>query len=603
MSKYAINWDLDSIFKGGSHSEAFKQFKVEIDHDLNKLKNTWENIPKKIDHETALVWEELILFYQSIQSKIGHGISFVECLNAQNTADEKAQVLLSDMIHLHTRLEVIKSPIVAIFAECGDLEWHDFIAHEKLQSIEYWLNYERRVARKKLPAHIEGLITELAQDGYTAWGMVYDQIAGDLRVDFEQDGKVEKLSMGQLSSKFDHPDRNIRRQAFEKLEAAWATQAPMTAKALNHLAGFRRTAYNHRKWDNILEEAYDFNHLQKSTLDTMWKVVEEENQRMKPYLEYKARLLGLEKLHWYDLYAPVGSIDKTFTYDEACAFVVAQMRKISPDIADFCQMAIEKQWVESEDRSGKRAGAFCTGFPIKKETRVFMTYTNTFNNLSTLAHELGHGYHSWVMRDLPEMIQNYPMTLAETASTFNETAMTDSALKTATTDQEKLYLLDSHLQNGLGLFMNIFARFVFETSFYERRKEGFVTVEELNELMLTAQKRAYQNLLQPDGYHPLFWASKLHFYSTDAPFYNFPYTFGFIYSASLYKFSQTDPTGFPKKYVAMLRDTGRLSCEDIVKKHLGADLSDEAFWHETIRFVLSYVDQFVDLAKKVLNEK
>ena len=145
-----------------------------------------------------------------------------------------------------------------------------------------------------------------------------------------------------------------------------------------------------------------------------------------------------------------------------------QAEGFSPHMAEFMQMALDKRWIEGEDRSGKRGGGFCTGFGPKKQSRIFMTYAGTFENMLTLAHELGHAYHSYVLRKTPAFAADYPMGLAETASIFTETLVIDAALTKSSEKQERLMLLDQKLQGALGLFCDIHSRYLFERNIVSR---------------------------------------------------------------------------------------------------------------------------------------
>ena len=346
----------------------------------------------------------------------------------------------------------------------------------------------------------------------------------------------------------------------------------------------------------MLSEPLEKNRLARQTVDAMWAVVADRSSRLRSYFTAKARLMGLEKLAWYDLNAPVGTLARRMTFAEAGDFVVESIRRVNPDIADFCRMAMDRRWVEAEDRPGKRAGAFCTSFPLLGESRVFMTFSGTYGNMTTLAHELGHGYHSWVLRDLPIGARRYTMSVAETASTFNELIVTDAALGAAADGGERLGLLNQKADDAATFFMNIRARYDFERAFFARRAGGHLSMDALCDLMRRAQQDAYGEALAEDGFHPLFWASKLHFYITRAPFYNFPYTFGYLFSRAIYRRAVAEGTAFGNRYVALLRDTGSMETEALARKHLGVDLTKAAFWEETVDGVLADVDDFVALA-------
>lgn len=216
------------------------------------------------------------------------------------------------------------------------------------------------------------------------------------------------------------------------------------------------------------------------------------------FLTRKAQLFGKEKMDWQDQDAPIilGDLEeKTYSFDQAAAFILENFRKFSPKMADFAQMAFEKSWIEAEDRPGKRPGGYCTELPETQESRIFMTFGNSINEVATLAHELGHAFHSSVMWDLPSLNREYAMNVAETASTFAELIVADATLKEAKSDVEKINLLDTKMQNAIAMFMNIHARFIFENNFYQARQKGLVAEEDITELMLAAQKKATKIVL------------------------------------------------------------------------------------------------------------
>jgi pepF/M3 family oligoendopeptidase len=387
----------------------------------------------------------------------------------------------------------------------------------------------------------------------------------------------------------------VRTRLFAEWEKAWGDSADYASDALNRLAGFRIQTYKHRGWDSILKEPLDINRMSEKTLQVMWDVIDRNKAPFVAYLRRKADMFGLDALSWHDVDAPVGQAVKEVTFDEAAGMIVEQFRKFSPKMADFAEMAFENRWIEAEDRPGKRPGGFCTSFPIKGQTRIFMTYANTASNVATLAHELGHAYHQHVMNDMPALAQEYAMNVAETASTFAEMIVADAAVKQASSEEERLTLIEDKIQRSVAFFMNIHARFLFETEFYERRKKGLVGTDELNELMTNAQKRAFKEAL--GEYHPHFWASKLHFYITGVPFYNFPYTFGYLFSSGIYAVAQREGSGFEDKYIALLRDTGSMTVEELAMKHLGVDLTKPDFWQSAVDLAVEDVTQFLEMTK------
>src|SRR5699024_901015 len=276
-----------------------------------------------------------------------------------------------------------------------------------------------------------------------------------------------------------------------------------------------------------------------------------------------------------------------FTYDEACEFILEHFASFGPKLTDFTKKALDNRWVEAENRPNKRPGGYCTSLPEFNESRIFMTFTGTPSDVSTLAHELGHAFHSHAMKDLPQLKRRYAMNVAETASTFAENIIDNAAIQTAKTKEEKISLLGSKLETATAMLLNIHARFLFEDQFYTERQAGFVSHKRLNELMIEAQREAYEDSLA--SYNPHFWASKLHFFIDSVPFYNYPYTFGYLFSLGVYAQYLQEPAGFEEKYIALLRDTGSMEVEELAKKHLNVDITDEAFWTAGIEIMVKDV--------------
>ena len=365
---------------------------------------------------------------------------------------------------------------------------------------------------------------------------------------------------------------------------------------MNHLAGFRLTVYDKRGWKEVLKEPLAISRMKQETLDSMWKAITNNKKYLVAFLERKAKLLGIERLSWYDVDAPLETAaGRQLSYDEGAAFILKHFATFGEKLTRFTERAFEERWIEAEDRGNKRPGGFCTDFPESNQSRIFMTYSGTPDNVSTLAHELGHAFHSYAMRDVHPLNGDYAMNVAETASTFAEMIVSDAAVNEAADNEEKITMLETKIQGTIAFFMNIHARFLFETRFYEERREGFVSAERLNELMEEAQREAYCGAL--DEYHPHFWASKLHFYISSVPFYNFPYTFGYLFSLGIYQKALEEKDGFEEKYIALLKDTGSMTVEDLAIKHLNEDITKTDFWESAIRSCVKDIELFLELTE------
>lgn len=588
-------WDLDTFFPGGSESPQFATYIEEIENDVKFLNERISQVspPQSTNGSEGLV--AVVDLVQSIAVKLREAGAFVACLAAQNMKDKKAILLSGRMKTIFASYSSALTLFDQILMNTADDVWKSLLQSDLFKPISFPLDERRTSAKEKLSPEQEILVNDLAIDGYHGWSDLYNTIVGQISIPFEENGETKQLSVGQAANKLSSENRETRKEMFKKWEETWEENSDFCADALNHLAGFRINLYKHRGWNSIHKEPLDYNRMSEKTLNVMWEVIDRNKDIFLTYFERKAKLLGLDSLSWHDVDAPIGNATKEVSYDDAADFIVEHFQKFSPKMADFTVKAFEKNWIEAEDRPGKRPGGFCTSFPDSKETRIFMTYAKTASNVSTLAHELGHAYHQHVMNNLEPLAQRYAMNVAETASTFAEMIVSDASVKTASNKEERLVLLEDKIQRSVAFFMNIHSRFIFETNFYAERKKGLVGSERLNELMVDAQKVAYKGALSE--YHPQFWASKLHFYITGVPFYNFPYTFGYIFSAGIYAKALEEGSSFEDKYISLLQDTGSMKVEDLASKHLGVDLTQPEFWQSAIDLAVTDVKEFLKLTE------
>ncbi|SFK22118.1 oligoendopeptidase, pepF/M3 family [Halobacillus dabanensis] len=589
MANYRLTWDLDSIFEGGSDSGELKKYVHKTEENLDELEQLIDTFtpPRNTDQTEDL--SVILDKVQLVTKELSEFGAFVSCLSAQNVHDKKANIWQSKRSELGARLSNALTELDQVFVQVDNDVWKSILNQKPFKVISFVLDERRQLAKDKLEVKRESLINDLSVDGYHAWGQMYDSIVAKLSI--TMDG--EKLSVGQASNKLDDSDRNVRKEAFEKLQETWGNDADLFSETLNHLSGFRLQTYKHRGWENVLKEPLEYNRMSEKTLNAMWNTITEYKKHYIPYMKKKAEKLGINQMSFYDVEAPIGQTENRMSFQEGAELIIQQFRKFSPKMAEFAEMAFEKRWIEAEDRPGKQPGGFCTSFPDSGETRIFMTYSGSPSSVATLAHELGHAYHQHVMNGLPIFNQGYAMNVAETASTFAEMIVADAAVKQAVDEAERLTLLEDKVQRSVAFFMNIHARFLFETRFYEERKQGVVSAERLNTLMTEAQKEAYMETLEE--YDPTFWASKLHFHITDVPFYNFPYTFGYLFSMGIYSKALEIGRDFEGQYIALLQDTGRMTVEDLARKHLGVDVEEPEFWEHALDLCLGDLKEFMSL--------
>lgn len=593
--KYAINWDLESIFASGSSSESLQQELQQISTKMKEFHQLVDAFTPNAENQVEAL-TEILAVHEEIQKSFTECGSFIEALNSANIHDQQAKLLTGQLYSNLPAFQLATTILNKKFASYSEEDWQNLMTH--FSQIAFRLSEMRRDGQELLDEQSENIINTLALDGQSAWSQHYDTIVASIQIPFNG----EMLSAGQaFNTMMSSQDKAVRQELFEKWEKAWSEKADIFADTLNHLDGFRLNNYKLHGVDDFLKQPLEYNRLDKETLDMMWGTIQKNKQPIIDFLTRKAQLFGKDKMDWQDQDAPIvlGDFEeRRYTFDQAADFIVENFKKFSPKMSEFAQMAFDKAWIEAEDRPGKRPGGYCTSLPKSQESRIFMTYGESVNEVSTLAHELGHAFHSHVMWDLPTLNQDYAMNVAETASTFAELIVADATLKEAKTDEEKINLLDVKLQNAIAMFMNIHARFIFESNFYAARQKGLVATDEITRLMVEAQKEAYINGL--GSYHPHFWAAKLHFFIDEVPFYNFPYTFGYLFSLGIYAKASQHTDGFEDQYIALLRDTASMTTEELAKKHLDTDLHQATFWQAGIDMVLKDIATFMELTEKYI---
>lgn len=590
MKLVGMIWDMEQWFAGGSRSETFLTYLQTITQNMKQLKAV---LMDKGSIRNVTFWVDFIQQIQSIANHVRHASNFVECLAAQDVEDMNAKKLENHVLQLEAMYQSLLIQFERYLGEMTEKQWQQIIHDKHLQSISYPLAVRRKSAQEQRQGQ-ETLANELAVDGYHAWGKHQLSIISKLRISVDTEKNKQGLTMGQAMGKLSDPQGQTRKAVFDQIIKSWDKIAPLSADALNHLAGFRLTRYRHKGWHSVLKEPLVNNRISQQTLEAMWEAVAQNRTMLTKYLDKKRQLLQLDHLNWYDLNVPLNSQMTKINYQEAAHVIRAQVAKCSPKLAEVVQRAFSENWIDAEARPTKTAGGFCTPSPIAKQSRIILTYHPSIRGCAQLAHELGHAYHQFMMHDLPAFIQRFPMTLAEAASIFTEMLVYDHFQQKCNDKNEMLALLDSKLQNAVLLLMNMCGRFLFEKRFYEARQYKYVDVDALNDLMVEAQREAFANGLA--SYFPYQWATKEHFYLTDIPFYNFPYTFGYLFSMGLFARYRELGDHFEEEYLQLLRDSGRMQVEDLAKKYLGMDLTQTHFWQSALNEIANDVEAFIQLA-------
>lgn len=451
-------------------------------------------------------------------------------------------------------------------------------------------------ARYLMPTELEVLANELSLSGTVAWNKLQGAVTSQLSVNFEADGETKEYPMPALINFRSHPDEDTRRRAYEAEMAAWKSVEVPLSMALNGVKGTTATLNKRRGRTDAVHSAIDMARIERTTLDAMLGSMVDSLPTFHTYFLKKADRLGKAQLDWWDLFAPDSTSNKTFTWSETKDFILTHFGSFSPELSNFAKRAFDNNWVDAEQRDGKRGGAFCMGIPGKKESRILCNFDGSLDQVGTIAHELGHAFHNECAYNAnkTEFQQDTPMTLAETASIMCETIVTEALLKETTDPQDRLAILGNDLVGASQVIVDIYSRYLFETEIFEKREQAELSPTEINDAMIRSQKAAYGDALHPEHLNKYAWTWKPHYYYSSLSFYNFPYAFGLLFAKGLYEIYQERGDAFIADYKNLLASTGEANAETLAQR-FGIDIQGKTFWANSLNGIAKEIEIYKTL--------
>ncbi len=553
--------------------------------------------------QAAADWEAVLLAHEKILARLSHLSTYVTCLASADADDARYAMAEGRVAVLRATLEKVSVELRRVLGPLDDAAFAAFASRPALDGARHYLHTLRVEAKTSMQPALEGLAADLGAHGITGWGRLYDGISAKMQFDMVYpDGRRERVPMAQRRSLMADPDRRVRKAAFEAGNVSWAEASDVLAQALNHIAGTRLVLNVRRGVGHFLDVALHQAGISQKTLDAMFEAVRAHAELPRRGLRLKAKAMGLSAISWFDLEAPLPlpSAERV-PFERGVGMVRDAFGRGYPKLATYFDELFTRRWVETDARAGKRPGAYCIASELTDDVRVFMTYQGSLGDISTLAHEVGHAFHAEVMRGLRVFSRQYPMTLAETASTFAESLLSDGLLADPSlSPAQRALLLGEAVGDGAAFLLDVPTRFFFEKKFYEERAAGELPASRLSDLMRETQREIFGDALAVGEEDPLFWASKLHFFIPDVTFYNFPYTFGFLLSRGMYAIYKQEGPAFLARYEQFLRMTGSAMAHDVAKASIGRDLESPQFWSDAIETLRAPTDELEKLLSSVL---
>ena len=576
-------WNL-SIMYSGLDDPALQE-------DMNKLVEANQAFKAAVEKASTLDDKEkaeLILSEMEKYNKILFKIfDFLQLRQACNTEDGQNMALINKVMNIYNEGAEYTVAADRILASIEDV---DALAKESelIKEYTFLIKETKKRCSHLLSNEVEAMISAMDMTGGGAWGDLQSYLTSTVKVDY--DGK--QITLSEVRNLAYSSDAKVRKDAYDAELKCYEKIADSVAFSLNNIKNQVTMLSGKKGYESPLAMTLENSRMSRQTLDAMMEAVEEYLPVFRKYLRKKGELLGYNNgLPWFELFAPLGKSDKEYSLEEARNYLIECFNNLTPDMADMMKEAFDNEWIDFYPRNGKQGGAFCAGLSGYKQSRILTNYDGTFGAIDTLAHELGHAFHNRMLEGHRRLNNDYPMPVAETASTFNEVHLGHYALSKAANNEEKLALLENDLREKAQCVVDIYSRYLFETAVFEQSQEKFLMAPDLKEIMLDCQKKAYGDGLDPEYMHPYMWVCKSHYYSSGMSFYNFPYTFGNLFAQGLYNLYCEQGDEFIEKYKEMLRLTPVHTIEEDGAM-LGIDLTKKDFWANSLKSIADEIEEF-----------
>lgn len=562
---------------------------AEFQNDFKRIDSLFAEFDKiKLEDNIDCV-KSVIKKLEEINTTIFRLFTYIELNQAINTTDEKTTYYSNN---LSSKLSDYAKTFTIIDKFLGSITC-DITQDEYLKQYEFFFKNKKEALKHVLPEDIEEVIAKMKLSSSNAWEFMFNFLTSKASVEF----RGEEKTLGEIRNLAYSEDAQTRKEAFYSELKLYDSIKDSIAFSLNNIKQEVNTTSKMRGFESALAESLENSRLKRETLDALWSSIDDYLPHFRKYFKHKAKLLGYEGgLKFYDLFASIGESNRTFTVEEAQEFLLKHFATFSDDMVQMVKGDFDNNYIDYFPRKGKVGGAFCSNLPYIKQSRVMMNFDGSLSSVLTLAHELGHAYHGLHVENHLPLNWDYPMPVAETASIFNENLIMSAALNEAS-EEEKITLMESQISDCAQITVDIYSRFLFEKEVFDRKLDHFMMSEELEEIMRNAQEKTYGDGLDPETYHPFMWACKPHYYSASFSFYNYPYSFGGLFSRGLYAIYKENPEGFVEKYQELLHATTINTCEDVAKV-MNIDLTKKDFWLKSLESIKEEIDEFIELTSK-----
>ena len=589
MSTYKLEqWDLSKLVKNPK-SPAFQ---TQIT-DIQNLAKKFEKIKSKLTPNMPVKkFLGLLHDLEEISEKMSVVGGYASLSYSADTQSDEATTLMTQMTKLGSEV----SNTILFF----DLWWKRQVDEKNAKrlmsqagELSEYLRHKRLVAKYSLSEPEERIINTLDVTGITALVKLYDKITNAFEYKLKIGSKTKTLGREELTGYVRNTNPKIRELAYKSLLTKFFENKGVLGEIYQNIVlNWKDEGIDIRGYKSPISMRNIGNDVDDKTIESLLTVCKKNSPTFQKFFMHKAKMLRMKKLRRYDLYAPstTNIKEKNYPYDKSVKLVFESLNRFSPKLAEYAKQVFDEKHIDSSIRPGKRDGAFCSTLSPKITPFVLVNFTGKTRDVFTLAHELGHAVHSQAAQKRSILVQDAPLPLAETASTFSELLLYDN-IADKISDDEKKIMLSEKIDDLYATIMRQSFFTIFEVDAHEQIARG-TTVDELSKTYLHNLKQQFGNSINLTDDFAIEWSCIPHFYHT--PFYCYAYSFGNLLALSLFQRYKKEGSDFVPSYIEILAAGGSKKPENLLKEH-GFDIRSPKFWQDGFDYVQSQVNELIKL--------
>jgi len=579
MAEYQTGrWDLSELTKNPKSPAFQKQIKK-----LESQARKFEKLKLKLDSKMpSKKFMNILHQVEEMSEKMSRIGGYASLSYSSDTQSDEATSLMTKMSKLGSEI----SNKILFF----DLWWKTQVDEKNAKrlmkdtgELTEYLSHKRLFAKYALSEPEERIINTLDVTGISALVKLYDKITSAYEYKMKIGNKTKTMTREELTNYVRNTNPKIRETAYKTILTKYTKNKGVIGEIYQNIVlNWRDEGIEIRGYKTPISMRNIGNDVDDKTIESLLSVCKKNSTVFQKFFSQKAKMLKIKKLRRYDLYAPAAANikEKNYTYNKSVKLVFESLGKFSETLEEFARKVFNENHIDSSVRQGKRDGAFCSTLSPKITPYVLVNFTGKSRDVFTLAHELGHAVHSQAAQDRSILVQDAPLPLAETASTFSELLLYDN-LSDKISDDEKKVMLSEKIDDLYATIMRQSFFTIFEVNAHKQIGKG-TTVDEISNTYLKNLKEQFGNSVSLSEDFAIEWSCIPHFYHT--PFYCYAYSFGNLLALSLFQRYKKEGKDFVSSYINILAAGGSKKPEKLLSEY-GFDIRSPKFWQEGFDYV------------------